>query len=137
MRMRILLCFLGLALGSGCSEGADENKVKSRSLSTYINTDRDAAAATPTAFGKLARRWDCAGLKQTFRPNADLQRAEIQFEYADGTTGIETGVISREGELITIELQMFEEITLYSYDSSRDTMAWRDINGDSHVCLPL
>lgn len=135
MRITPVFCVLALAL-AGCSDVGDDQKAEGRSLSAYVNADPAPAAGAPTGLGRLARRWDCADIKQTFRPNAETATVEIAFEYLDGSSGTETASYTRTDDLVAIELQLAEEVTLYTYDISRDTMAWRDINGDSHVCAP-
>jgi hypothetical protein len=136
MRTSLSLCIVALTLATGCSDTVEDHSPKARSLSDYVNADQPTAADTATSFGKLFRRWDCADIKQTFRQSAGAAAVEIAFEYLDGSSSTETASVARNGDLLNIELHMAEEVTLYTYDILRDTMAWRDINGDSHVCSP-
>lgn len=136
MRISPIFGVFALVLAAGCSDAGDDQRAEARSLSAYVGADPAPAAGALTGLGKLARRWDCADIKQTFRPNAELTTVEIAFEYLDGSSSTETASYTRIDDLVAIELQLAEEVMLYTYDVSRDTMAWRDINGDSHVCTP-
>jgi len=90
------------------------------------------------AFGRLGRQWECGDNKQTFITNADVTRVDIIFEWPDGTKEtLPTTDVHHEGQIISFLLPYAEELTTYSYDVSRDSLTWVDLEGNSHVCRPL